>query len=371
MDRRALAVLAAAESWDRPISHRTQSESGGQASKYKAPAAKLLSCCIRESRPAYPDSTLLENFWQNFRECHTGFRMNIQRLDTLPGSVPQEESVRVLFQDINRDNVNFTPIFEMADELFTHLGIAFQNPGGPKLGGGTPYSVSEFVSKNTDELVREAAQQGFGMRKQEVLKALSFKRDGNKCILTGSPFYPMDPDGVDPILSHIIPDSIHNKPHTLECIGMLAGTKVWDIVVKNLNEIGNVMNLQWDAQAAYRDIRCAIQANVMDDGKIIYTFRKLLREDSLGPGCIQLRHGDAISFGSGQAEELGSGPSPVLCNLQYVVARILCMSGAAEVIAQLKYDADDSDIPYTELASTDFINILTAKLLLNSGQVLY
>jgi hypothetical protein len=38
------------------------------------------------------------------------------------------------------------------------------------------------------------------------------------------------------------------------------------------------------------------------------------------------------------------------------------MSGAADVIAQLKDDADDSDIPLY-LASTDFANILTAKLL--------
>jgi hypothetical protein len=49
---------------------------------------------------------------------------------------------------------------------------------------------------------------------------------------------------------------------------MLAGTKVLVFVVKNLNEIGNVMNLEWDAQDAYRDIRWAVQANVMDDGKV-------------------------------------------------------------------------------------------------------
>jgi hypothetical protein len=105
--------------------------------------------------------------------------------------------------------------------------------------------------------------------------------------------------------------------------------------------------------------------------QVIYTFRKLFREDSPGPGFIQLRHGDAISFGSEEAEKLGSGPSPVLCNLQYAVAQVLCMSGAVEFIEQLKDDADDSDSPHTELPSTDFINILTAKLLLNSGQVLY
>jgi hypothetical protein len=45
------------------------------------------------------------------------------------------------------------------------------------------------------------------------------------------------------------------------------------------------------------------------------------------------------------------------------------MSGAADVIAQLKDDADDSDFLHVYLASTDFANILTAKLLLDSGQI--
>jgi hypothetical protein len=53
------------------------------------------------------------------------------------------------------------------------------------------------------------------------------------------------------------------------------------------------------------------------------------------------------------------------------VARVLRMSGVAEVIAQLKDDADDSDFPYVYLPSTDFVNILTVKLLLNSGQLVF
>jgi hypothetical protein len=99
-----------------------------------------------------------------------------------------------------------------------------------------------------------------------------------------------------------------------------------------------------------------------------------LYPDFPGPGFIRLRDGDKIPFGKGKAEDvnrLGSGPSPVLCNLQYAVARVLRMSGGADVIAQLKDDADDSDLPHVYLASTDFANILTAKLLLNSGQLVF
>jgi hypothetical protein len=52
--------------------------------------------------------------------------------------------------------------------------------------------------------------------------------------------------------------------------------------------------------------------------KVAYTFRKLLRQDFPGPLPIQLRHGDEISFGNGEVEDverLGGGPLPVLCNL--------------------------------------------------------
>jgi hypothetical protein len=98
-----------------------------------------------------------------------------------------------------------------------------------------------------------------------------------------------------------------------------------------------------------------------------------VRKDSPGPAYIKLRDGDEIRFGQGEAKDIEGvpgGPLPALCNLQYAVARVLRMSGAADMIAELKDDADDSDLP-NYVASTDFSNILTAKLLLNSGQMLY
>ena len=120
---------------------------------------------------------------------------------------------------------------------------------------------------------------------------------------------------------------------------------------------------------AYSSLSEFITPNLI---KVAYTFKKLLRSDCPGPGFIQLRNNDKIPFGTGpDGERLGGGPSPALCNLQYAVARMLQMSGAAEVIMQLKYDADDSDFPHVYLASTDFANMLTAKLILNSGQAVY
>ena len=107
--------------------------------------------------------------------------------------------------------------------------------------------------------------------------------------------------------------------------------------------------------------------------KVTYTFKMISGNDSPAPGYIQLKDGDEIRFGSGKAEDinkLGGGPLPAHCNLQYAVARVLHMSGAADVIAKWKDDADCSDFPHVYITSTDFANILTAKLLMNSGQPL-
>jgi len=110
---------------------------------------------------------------------------------------------------------------------------------------------------------------------------------------------------------------------------------------------------------------------ISDTFKVRYIFRKFVgNKYSPGPGIIKLRDGDEIPFGKGEGRYVGEfpgGPLPALCNLQYAVARVLRMSGAADLIAQLKDDADDSDLS-DDITTTDFANILTAKLLLNSGR---
>ena len=81
-----------------------------------------------------------------------------------------------------------------------------------------------------------------------------------------------------------------------------------------------------------------------------------------------MRDGDKVLFGKGQGkgvEGFPRGPLPVLCNLHYAVAHALRVSGAADLIARLKDDADDSN----DATPMDFAKILTAKLLLNSGRL--
>ena len=62
------------------------------------------------------------------------------------------------------------------------------------------------------------------------------------------------------------------------------------------------------------------------------------------------------------------GPWPTPCNLQLAIARVLKMSGAADVILQCKEDADEGDLAHTFIASEQFCSILDARLL--SGQAL-
>ena len=99
--------------------------------------------------------------------------------------------------------------------------------------------------------------------------------------------------------------------------------------------------------------------------QVKYVYRTVPFNPDIGPTSIRLRDGDRIEFGLGtEGSRLGVGPLPLLCNLQLAIARVLKMSGAADIIMQLMEDADDSDFPHSFLASENFCNILDAKLLL-------
>jgi len=106
--------------------------------------------------------------------------------------------------------------------------------------------------------------------------------------------------------------------------------------------------------------------------KTTYIYRKIPFEVGAGPGFITIRDGDQITFGGGQeAARLGSGPNALLCNFQLAVARVLEMSGAAELIAEIIEDGDDSDFNHVYISSPAFCDILTAKLLSSGRALIY
>jgi len=360
MDKNALAILETAESWEWPITKRSQQSE----MKYKAVTAQLLSRLIIESQTL--GGTVLDQFWTKLGGCHPKLKENIDKLALSPRFISEQQTLAVLFRGIDRKKINFEPIFKMAAEFLTHLGVAFVNPGGPKSATGTPHSVTDMISKETDELLQSINEEGeYGKRKQNALKALSFKRDGTSCLLTDGLFEPSNPEGIDPILAHIIPNSVSDKPNTLKCIAMFAGRATRNLVMKHLNDIGNAMNLEANTHTAYDNLRWGIEAQE-DNGMVKYIYRRVPHTTASGPGWITLLDGDEIKFGRGpDGERLGRGPLPLLCSLQLAVARVLKMSGAAELIAQWKYDADDSEFPHIYLASEVFCGILDAQLLLS------
>jgi hypothetical protein len=138
MDNHAVSVLADAESWEWPVAQRVM-ETEKQGSHYEAITPKLLSWLIKESQRF--GGTILDQFWEQLRECHPKLKENgvsrlfwsdvlvkltcpVDNLSRSPLGVPSSQSSMVLFQGIDRKDVDFKPVFDMAAEYFTHLGIA-------------------------------------------------------------------------------------------------------------------------------------------------------------------------------------------------------------------------------------------------------
>jgi len=70
-----------------------------------------------------------------------------------------------------------------------------------------------------------------------------------------------------------------------------------------------------------------------------------------------------------EGKQLGTGPILRLCNLQLAVARVLKMSGAADIILEWKDEADDDGLSRLFISCEEFCDILNAKLLLSGRAV--
>jgi len=122
MDKHALALLDAANSWSWPPTSRIQ-QSGAIStrSKFKAVTPKLLAGFLSES--VKQGGTLLDQFWFIVGGCHPKLEENIQKLRLTEFSSPNQTELK-LFEGLDRDAIDFDPIFALAAELFTHLGVA-------------------------------------------------------------------------------------------------------------------------------------------------------------------------------------------------------------------------------------------------------
>lgn len=85
---------------------------------------------------------------------------------------------------------------------------------------------------------------------------------------------------------------------------------------------------------------------------------------------ITLKEGEEIEFGLGvDGKQLNYGPIPRLCNLQLAVARVLKMSGAADIILEWKDQADDDGCYRLFIDSEESFDMLDAKLFLSGKAI--
>ncbi|KAF8071555.1 hypothetical protein FPV67DRAFT_1667049 [Lyophyllum atratum] len=361
MDRHALAILEVAEAWNWPAPSCMETpEDHSQAHEFKTVCRKLLSCFVMESHRLR--GTLLEQFWNAVERCHPQFSENVQRLRTADYScVGQTE--QTLFDGVESATVEFTPVFELAADVFTHVGLAFVNSENRQ--------IWRFFSPPTGTNARDdPGKEPHHTQSQESLKLSALKRDGTSCPLTKMAFFGME--GVDPILMHVIPDSVRSKPDTLKYIAVLGGRVARDKVLEFANTIDNVWAMEANVAAAHRLCKWGIEACCNTDdpsrkhGKVEYVLRTFSFDSEQNIGSTRLRDGDEIRFGDGpEGPLLRCGPHPLLCNVRLAVGRALYTSGAAEFITRLMEDADESNRQCDVLKDRDFENVLDAKLLIS------
>ncbi|KAK2462687.1 hypothetical protein APHAL10511_005303 [Amanita phalloides] len=259
MDKHALEILKTNDVWKWPNTLRY----GNQVGKLERITPKLLYYLILESQKL--NGTVLDRFRGQLGACDGKTEPEYRKSES--GTLKSaERSFEVLFQGLDPQNVDFSPLLKMAAKYSRIL-----------------------ASHGTDGLLEIVNQEGeFGKRKQEALKALSFKRDGESCLLADIPH---NDAGITPILAHIIPDSVHGK-----CIAKFAGTAARDDAVHHLNKIGNVMNMQQDAHTDYNNLKWGIEAEE-EGGKVKFFFRMVPRVPNRpSPVFIRLWEGDEIQF---------------------------------------------------------------------------
>jgi len=138
MEKHAVAILQQAESWKWPSVKRIQL-SGAQGGKLETIAPKFLRFLITESQRL--GGTVLAQFWIEMGTCHPQLKENsksnrprctphrrltcfaVAKLESV-AFVSKEESLAKVFEGLQVEEVDFSPVLQMAAEFFTHLGVA-------------------------------------------------------------------------------------------------------------------------------------------------------------------------------------------------------------------------------------------------------
>ncbi|KAG6896644.1 hypothetical protein C0992_006942 [Termitomyces sp. T32_za158] len=299
--------------------------------------------------------SLLERFWSKIGKGHPQLLENVQELRYTPYS-SYDDTLQTLYENIDAEAIDFNPVYELASDLFTHIGLAFTNYDDDRF--WRLFSPMSTLSPNTP------GPKSLENR-SEVLKILALKRDGTSCPFSEVPYYGLG--GIDPTLTHIIPCSVNSKAETLHYISVIAGDVAMESVLQYSDTIDNVLAVEASVAASHRRNCWGLEASesTEDVSHTTYYFKAFEAGNTHRAGSVFLRDGDEIVLGQGpEGTQYRNGPHPILCNLRLAVSRALYTSGAAEFISQLMHDADDINYHHITIKDQNFHEVLSAKLLI-------
>ncbi|PBK67910.1 hypothetical protein ARMSODRAFT_958488 [Armillaria solidipes] len=337
--------------------------SGNSSAQFKAAVVPLLIQTIQESLVAFGCWGMAQAFWKNLSECHPDVPKMVAQLYN--NSISPEEFTDVLFAIFEEDTFKLSAITQMATEVYTHLCVAFMNPGGTRSKSGTPATIPESVESTLDDILAEFdATEPWGKRRQQVLKKLVFLRDGGRCPLTLLTFKGFSiPYYSKATLCHIIPNSIASpdKLDPFKMILLFAGKDVAESVRAELNSLGNVVNFDTGISVVFDDLMFGIEAKE-ENNEVQYYFRSAPGHSSLETTPFRIQPNDRITFGAGPfGEKLGRGPNPKLCNLHWAIVRVANMSGAAEIFRE---ERDEQLENTSALLSTHYLDAQLGKFMM-------
>ncbi|KIJ17715.1 hypothetical protein PAXINDRAFT_97932 [Paxillus involutus ATCC 200175] len=233
---------------------------GVESSAYNVPAHHFLSALIHHA-PS-PD-TIAGEFLVELGKCGIPFVKSLAEAvcNRTCTNAPGDWAATV-HQQLQELGADLSKLTELAGHYFSHLVIAFRNPGGKK----TPQdSVRPTPNLRRIEETEELLSAATTHRSQSALKDLVTLRDGVKCLLTGFSF--VFPRRVIARCAHIIPFSIHDKTQTHSAIEAFTGHKLdAKIIQKYINHPSNALNLETNAHDSMdKNLVWGIEANFSDN----------------------------------------------------------------------------------------------------------
>jgi len=321
-------------------------------SKYNLPAHRLLQALIEHSPSP---ETVACQFMAALERCEKTIVVedSVDQVRTLEcdrsTAVSPSDWAATVHKKIKQDGVSITPLTGLAENYLNGLVIPFINPGGKKTPTssqasptGNPQAGEPAISQNSDidSLLKSATLRN----NQSSLKELVYRRDGDRCLITGFPF--LGRGRMPSNCAHIIPLSVYTKTVVHSAIEMFTGSEVRAADVQNfINHPVNAINIENGAHVSMdQHLAWGIEAIVNNDNNTWKYYFRVVRPDDIY-GSIQLNDGDEIVFGQGKHGKEIAFPSPQICNLHLAIARVFAASGAAEVLDKIMKDEGEDQFP--------------------------